>query len=699
MDAGANNIASEAQQGAGHTRYRPDIDGLRSIAVLGVVLYHFDVRGFSGGYVGVDVFFVISGFLIGRSIISEMRAGDYSLIRFYERRIRRLYPAFLFVAAVSVVVFYFLLLPWELMRFGRSLVAAVFYISNIAFYKDSGYFDASALDKPLLHTWSLSVEEQFYIAFPVLVYCAVRWRAAALPLVVLLAALFSFVAAQWTLPRDASAAFYLFPYRAWELLTGVGLTVLVDRNLPKWIDKLREPIAIIGLVIIVAPILLYTHDTPFPALAALPPCLGSAMVILCGSGGTTLANRLLATRLPVFVGLVSYSLYLWHWPVLVGLSYYFGELNPILSVVGIAVSLAAAAFSWRFVERPPRRKGFLSRGRLFASAAMLSLVLASIGFLFYRTDGLPGRFGKNDDALILASGDFVQTGGTCFEADNSVYPGLAYCRLGAPSAPVTFFVWGDSHGRAYRDGIDQLARELGTAGILVWAGGCPPLFDTGKHEIFDSGKEAIECRRQNQGVPGLLARTPALRTAILIGRWAYYTEGTGTGRDLKNRVTLIDPNGRTPASMHAQRQLFKDRFTDTVARLRKAGLRVFVLEQTPEFPQSNSSIIARGLISGRLTQADAARMTQVSVGEVDRRQAAAETLFESAAKRGEITILRTHSLYCGPKICSSWGDNAPELFDNNHVTVTTSRRFRKIFMPALQQTEHGVRSSERSRMR
>lgn len=692
MDGPANKIASVAQHGAGHTRYRRDIDGLRSIAVVGVVLYHFAVWGFGGGYIGVDVFFVISGFLIGRSIISDMRAGDYSLIGFYERRIRRLYPAFFFVAAVSAVAFYFLLLPWELRGFGRSLVAAVFYVSNIAFYKDRGYFDASAIDKPLLHTWSLSVEEQFYIVFPLLVYYAVRWRAAALPLIILLTALGSFVAAQWTLSRDADAAFYLFPYRAWELLIGVGLTLMVDRKVPPWIDKLREPIAIAGVAMIFGPILLYTHDTPFPALAALPPCLGSGMVIIGGSAGTTLTNRLLATRVPVFVGLVSYSFYLWHWPVLVGLSYYFGELNPLLSAAGIVLSFAMAVFSWRFVERPPRRKEFLTRAGLFACAATLSLVLASVGFLFYWTNGVPGRFGQSRDALIRAEQDFIQTGGTCFEADNQVNPGLPYCRLGAPSAPVTFLVWGDSHGRAYRDGIDQLARELGKGGLLVWGGGCPPLFDTGKHEVFDSANEAVECRHQNQQIAPLLARTPTLRTAILIGRWSYYTEGTGTGRDLKNRIALIGPNGRKPTSLDGQRRLFDERFVDTVDRLRKAGLAVFVLEQTPEFPRSNASIIAREIVSGRLSEAEARRMTQVSVAELDERQSAAQALFASLGKERKITILPTHSLFCETVICSSWFDGAPAMFDNNHVTVTTSRRFRKIFLPAIEGKQRRLQS-------
>lgn len=684
MEAAANTIASEAQHGAGHTRYRADIDGLRSIAVLGVVLYHFNILGFGGGYVGVDVFFVISGFLIGRSIISDMRAGTYSLIGFYERRIRRLYPAFFFVAAVSIPVFHFLLLPPELRSFGRSLVAAVFYVSNIAFYKEQGYFDAAAIDKPLLHTWSLSVEEQFYVVFPLLVYLAVRWRASSLPWVIGLVSVVSFAAAQWMLPRDAGGVFYLFPYRAWELLMGVGLTFLVDRDLPARVERLREPIAIAGLAMIVLPILLYSHDTPFPALAAVPPCLGSAMLILAGSRGTSVVSRALATSVPVFIGLVSYSFYLWHWPVLVALSYYFGNtLSPVLSAVGVLLSFALATFSWRFIERPPRRRGFLSRKALFAWAALLSLVLAGIGFLYYRTDGLPNRFAGENAPLVYAAQDFYQYGGTCFEADNPTYPGLAHCRLGAPDAPVTFLAWGDSHGRAYRDGVDQLAREQRKAGILVWAGGCPPLFGVGKREIFDSGDEAPECREQNRHVTQLLERTPTLRSAILIGRWAYYTEGTGTGIDTKNRIALLGPDGTRAETVEAQVRLFDERFVDTVERLRAAGLNVFVLEQTPEIPGANASRVARGIIHGRIDREEAVRVNQVPRVVVERRQAAAQTLFARLAAAGRLTIVPTHDYFCGPQICSGWIGGAPALFDNNHVTVTTSKAMRERFGPAL----------------
>lgn len=683
MNMSAKRIAADVQHGAGHTRYRPDIDGLRSIAVLGVVLYHFGVRGFGGGYVGVDIFFVISGFLIGRSIVSDMRAGNYSLINFYERRIRRLYPAFVVVAAVSAVVFYFLLLPLELQGFGRSLVAAVIYMSNIAFYKDRGYFDPSATDKPLLHTWSLSVEEQFYVVFPIMVYLTVRWRVSLVPLIIAAAGIASFAAAERVLGRDADAAFFLFPYRAWELLMGVALTFIVDGKIPRWFDKFREATGLAGLAAIVAPIVLYTHGTPFPALAAMPPCAGTAMLILAGSQGTSLVSRVLATRMSVFVGLISYSYYLWHWPVLVALNYYYVDLSPLLSATGIAISFALATLSWRFVERPTRQKTFLTRKWLFTWAAMLSLLLAAAGYAFYHTNGLPGRFKPEQADLIHAEQDFIQSRGMCFDKDNDVYPGLAYCRLGAPNVPATFLAWGDSHGRAYRDGIDEIAGELGRAGILVWAGGCPPIFEIGKREIFDSGAEASECRSQNGHIGELLRRTPTLQSAILIGRWSYYTEGSGIGRDSKNRITLIGPDGQSAKSLHDQRELFRVGLTKTVDSLRNFGLQVFVLEQTPEFPQSNASIIARGLVNGRISQADVDMMTTIAAADLERRQAIAQSLFATLSSENKIKTLRTHDHFCGLTHCSSWIGQSPAMFDNNHVTVTTSEKMRNVFAPAI----------------
>ncbi len=669
--------------GAGHTAYRADIDGLRSIAVLGVLLYHFGIAGFGGGFVGVDIFFVISGFLIGRSIIADMHSRRYSLISFYERRLRRLFPAFFVVALVSVPLFAWLLLPPDLRSFGRSLVAAVFYVSNIAFYKESGYFDTGAINKPLLHTWSLSVEEQFYLVFPLLVWLAMRLRPRALPWVSAAVVILSLAVAQFALKRDASAVFYLFPYRAWELMLGVCLTLFVDRYAATL--RFRAPLAMLGLALCLVPLFLYDHGTPFPGLAAAPPCIGAALLILTGSQGDSLANRLLATPLPRCIGLISYSLYLWHWPVFVALNYSFGgDLPSGLAVGGVLLSILLATLSWRFVEQPVRRKDFLGRGSLFAGVALLSGVLAAAGFALYRTDGLPGRFAGPNAALVKAADDFLQYGGTCVEKDNPALPGLAHCRLGAANAAPTVLVWADSHGRAYRDGIDAIAKEMGKSVLLVWAGGCPPLQDVGKDELVSSEAVDAECRQQNDRLLRDLPRLSTIRTVILIGRWSYYTQGAGLGRDADNRIALSGPDGRTVSNRAAQQQLFVDGLVRTVRNLRASGRDVFVLEQTPEIPQSSARVIAQQVVSGHIgLEAARARYTIVPRHEVEARQAAAQQALGELEQAGAIRVLHTHRYFCTESRCSSWAGDAPALFDNNHVTVATSIRLREVFRPAL----------------
>lgn len=412
------------------------------------------------------------------------------------------------------------------------------------------------------------------------------------------------------------------------------------------------------------------------------------MLILSGAERGNAVTRLLATPVPLFIGLISYSLYLWHWPIFVALSYYFaGDLPPLVALAGLVVSVALATFSWRYVERLPRRKNFLSRGAVFAIAGAFSFVLAAIGFTYYRTDGMASRFPARHAALVKASNDFLQNGGYCVEAQNDDIPGLAHCRLGKTEEAPTFLVWADSHGRAYRDGIDALAKDLGRSGLMVWDGGCPPIKDIGKSEIIATADDNATCRTRNDRLVQYLERDRALRTVIFIGRWSYYTEGTGLGRDASNAVTLSGPDGRTAPTLEAQQALFGAAFESTVDWLRGQGRRVFVVEQTPEIPDMNARFLAQQIVTGRITEQEARQhYAQAPRAQVERRQAVAQDLFRRLAGAGKISVLGTHGAFCDGSICSGWHDDAPALFDNNHVMVATSLRLRDIFRPALEQT-------------
>ncbi|RUQ46737.1 acyltransferase, partial [Corynebacterium pseudodiphtheriticum] len=295
--------------------YRRDIDGLRAIAVLAVVLFHFGVPGFTGGFVGVDVFFVISGYLITTIIWREREAGRFSFVDFWARRARRILPALCVMMLTAVVVGWFLLAPKDYEELGRSIHNQVIFISNLFFMRQDGYFDVASDMKPMLHTWSLSVEEQFYIVFPLLLTLlssqVKRWRMALLVL-----ALASFAACVWTLPRYPEKAFYLLPMRAWELLAGSLLAVMPLRAY-RASPILAQGISLASLALILVAVFGYDATTDFPGAAALLPVLGVVGLIWANGQQVTLVGQLLGSRVMVGIGLISYSWYLWHWPVLV----------------------------------------------------------------------------------------------------------------------------------------------------------------------------------------------------------------------------------------------------------------------------------------------------------------------------------------------------------------------------------------------
>src|SRR6056297_20083 len=336
--------------------YRADIDGLRALAVLPVLAFHAGLAPFSGGFVGVDVFFVISGYLIAGLILPRIRAGRFSLLEFYERRARRLLPALFVVMAVSGALAAALFLPAELREFGQSAVAATLFASNVLFSRETGYFETEAALKPLLHTWSLGVEEQFYLLFPLLLMALAARRAGRVALVPVLAALAlaSLALAAWAVPRAPAFAFYLLPTRLWELMLGALLAVAPLPALRR--RAVREAAAAAGLAAILWAMLRYSEATPFPGPAALLPCLGAALVIHAGASGPTAVSRALSLGPVVFVGLISYALYLWHWPVLVFAEYAaVRELTTVETGAALALSGVLAALTWRFVERPFRR--------------------------------------------------------------------------------------------------------------------------------------------------------------------------------------------------------------------------------------------------------------------------------------------------------------------------------------------------------
>lgn len=452
------------------------IVGLRAVAVLGVVVFHFLPSALPGGFVGVDIFFVISGFLISKSIYGDLDAGQFTFAKFYERRARRILPAFIAVSLATTIAAFFILLPFNYAEFARSLLASALFAANIYFYATSDYFAPAAGELPLLHYWSLGVEEQFYLIFPVLTGAIVRWLPKALPLV--LATLFaaSLISAEIMIGTSPQAAFYLLPFRGFELLLG---SLLALRQVPFPKDsRLGCAASVFGLAIIFASMLLTTEASCYPGLTSATPCFGAALVILGAHSEDWRISRLLGSSVPLFFSNISYSLYLVHWPIAVLGARVFPDATPaIFAAGGLVSSTALGALSYWLVEQPFRVNRAYWTGRCLIASSGIALAATSIASIaIISAGGFPDRVTERVNALLATlqynPRQAFQTE-LCFlepEQDPSNYNEAACIPEGRPLV----ILWGDSHISQYLWGLRAPMASAGYQIAQLTASGCAP---------------------------------------------------------------------------------------------------------------------------------------------------------------------------------------------------------------------------------
>ena len=462
--------------------YRKDIDGLRAIAVTSVIAFHVQWTLFRGGFVGVDVFFVISGYLIGSMIIDEVSAGRFSLVAFYERRVRRILPALAVMMLAVSVAAYVYMLPNELERYANSLLAATFSVSNFYFASNSGYFMPAATTFPLLHTWSLAIEEQFYIFLPLFVLLVHRLWRGGLWLVLLAATLLSLALSVRSAFQGPPSDFYMPQLRAWELLLG---TLIAWNRLPALSSRLlREGASLLGIVLIIVSATTFTSWTPFPGYMALVPCLGAALIIAAGRSGDSLVARGLSLPPLVFIGRISYSLYLWHWPIFVfiKMSEHFPaeQHNTATRLLAVAATLVIASLSWKYIETPFRSGPWRpARRPLFATAAAAVVVLGGIGLSFGLLQGLPNRFSPPALAILAQMQRTNEPvnyfrSGVCFldREDKVDFLTSKGCLQTDPSRP-DYLLIGDSYAAHLWYGLSQRFDKINV--MQATAAGCTPL--------------------------------------------------------------------------------------------------------------------------------------------------------------------------------------------------------------------------------
>ncbi len=638
----------------------PFIDGLRAVAVLGVICFHFNVGGVTGGYVGVDVFFVLSGYLITNLIEARLRTRSFSFAQFYERRARRILPALLVTGSFSALAALFLFVPHDLRAFSSSLWGTAFFYSNVLFEQATGYFAAPVSSIPLLHTWSLAVEEQFYLFFPPLLYLihkALRNspRARCCAIAILFAVSLSF--SVLLMPADPARAFYLLPPRAWELLAGGLIALLPLRaDLPR---LSAEVLSVVGAVCIGGCFVLYDRNTPFPGSAALLPCLGTVLIIISNIDNRTWLGALLSQRWLVYIGLISYGLYLYHWPILAFARYYLDhELNTTETAAALIATQALAMLSFHCLETPVRSGTLLqSRAQVFAVAACGLLGLGLLGIIGVNMNGFPGRF--SGAALQYAQGEHDRWPWSKCMPPLEHLTAEQVCRVGYSDARPAFLVWGDSHAAALAPGVDARAKTLGISGWVIGYSRCPSLLGAApmQHAAGDFPCAAIAEKVMD------LIRDQHIRHVLLASRWDTYISGWERGGiETAQDLTISYAEGGVT---YRGEEAFTRSLEETVRRLQAMNVDIWIMEQVPPQLVSVPSALAKAVYLGRDPLA-----LRRPLADVEVRRASAEAAFTDLRRVADVSLIDPAEKFCpNGAPCAIAAEGHALYEDNNHLTV------------------------------
>lgn len=631
----------------GHLRYRPELDGLRALAVLAVIFFHADPAWLPGGFIGVDVFFVISGYLITTLLLGELSLGQFSLARFYERRARRILPALFIVLTTCLVASFFMMLPGALDDFAKSLIAVPLFISNVYFWSAHGYFDATTAIKPLLHTWSLGIEEQYYLAFPLLL--AFFWRGGRQQVFwfLLLATLLSLGFSEYGWRFRPMANFYLIPFRAWELLSGSLLALAafnkpLHERLDNWAEFHASAfVANVGLLMIGTSFALFDKTTPFPSLLGLFPILGAVFVIgFCRKG--SLATRILSHKILVSIGLVSYSAYLWHHPLFAFARIISLNVVPWeASLVLIALTFGVAFLSWHFIEKPFRRRTAFSRREILSFALFFSLFFISIGaaLLFVSRDQVTSDPLRPTYGLSLAC-DFGDT-----------FTPLAACRTA--DEPETL-VWGDSLAMALP--LALLASNPQASLVQATRSACGPLLGlaTPSRDRQYTKAWADSCLQFNQSVISYLARQKSIETVVLATSFTRYVNGQD--------FTFLTPSGAQDVSA----DYALARLRQTIGVIHSLGKRVVLIAPPPTDGVNYGACHTRQE-TGRLMIGGAESCT-LSLAAYHQATLEEQAFLQSIEKQGLMPVLRFDPFLCSTSSCATHAGKIGLYQDEQHLS-------------------------------
>lgn len=614
--------------------YRREIDGLRALAVLPVILFHAGFQTFSGGFVGVDVFFVISGYLITSILLAELQQGDFSIINFYERRARRILPALFFIMFVCLPFAWLWLLPQDLKEFSESLAAVSGFASNVLFWKTSGYFETAAALKPLLHTWSLAVEEQYYLFFPVFLMLA--WRAGKPLILSLLAIVFiiSFFAAQWGSFAEPEAKFYLLPTRAWELLIGAFLAFYLLREAKVASSRvLSELGGVIGFILILYAIFFFDNLTPSPSLFTLIPTIGAALIIVY-STSETVVGKFLGHKSLVFMGLISYSAYLWHQPILAFAKHrVLDEISQLVALLLISATFILSFLSWKYVETPFRSKERFSRSNIFKWGLSGSIFFIAVGFAGHLSNGFENRFSykKAFDGDVghiefhkYVADKYFRCTPESIAIHALKWEGFLRCMQSKKNTDVDMVLLGDSHAEHLFIG---LAESLKNKNIGFYIKNSYPFLGNPEFEnIFEH-----------------VLHNKSINTVLLTMSWVQRVEKISKNTTLENELLI------------------------TLGALNSAGKTVYLLDDVPKFPfpPEHCKFLADGFIR---TICDTPKSHVVNY-----EKHYLPNLISVSSRFSNVHFLKIRDLLCNDATCSMVKNGVLMYRDSNHLNILGSQ--------------------------
>jgi peptidoglycan/LPS O-acetylase OafA/YrhL len=663
--------------------YRPDVDGLRALAILSVVIFHAFPDILRGGYVGVDIFFVISGYLISNIIIASLQRGDFSFTEFYAHRIKRIFPALILVLVATYITGWFVLMPDEFKQLGKHIAAGTGFVQNFVLWKESGYFDTVTELKPLMHLWSLAIEEQFYLIFPLLLLGAWKLGRNGLLLVIAILGLGSFALNTNLITTDAIETFYSPQTRFWELLVGALLAYIqlfMRTEMMLYMQKfgldqhqhnLANSISTLGFLLIAASVYALNRSTPYPGWWAVPPVLGAFLLILAGQNAVI--NRcFLNTRLMMLIGLISYPLYLWHWPILSFIRIVSPEPPSIVLKIGaVCLSAILAWVTYTLIERPIRfgKNTWVKTSIL----CLLAIVVGGVGYNTFDRNGLIFRL--NDklggiEELKWPPQLIIEDSCTKSYPIQKERNSNAYCKGNNETA--TIFIAGDSHSNSLYPGLDEIypGKVLNIAG-----GACLPFFNV------DSGtSQSIQCSHEDSNTYlGIAENNAQIKTILLVSRGPWYITGKGYGWAESGTPDHIIKLQNSVEADYAE--IFKKSMKETLQHLSVKNKQLVFVVDIPELGFHPKTCISSPLIGNLQIHKNCA----VSRLDYDERAKKYREIISSVLKDfPKVKVFDAASVLCDDKLCWAMKDGKMLYRDDNHLSLNGSREIARELAKVIQ---------------